>query len=609
MHRVLAIVVWFTLTAVPAAAEKRIALVIGNNDYPSLTAEEQLKRAVNDANAIGDALESLGFEVVRGEILSRGAMLSSLISAADKIEPGDIGFFFFAGHGVSIDGSNYLLPTDIPAASSGAEDLIKLSAVSEATVIETLKSRGAGVAVVVLDACRNNPFSQGGTRAFGDATRGLSRPPSVQPQGVFGLYSAGFGEQALDGLGEDDASPNSIFTRVLAPALTEPGQSLLDIAYRVNDEVARLADSVGHEQNPAYYDQARARDVFLAERTEESEVAAAPVEEPAARDNTPQAPADPCASARLHFDAARAIGRIAALEDHIAKFPSCEFAQLAEMLIETMRSETPDQTEEQVAALPDATATAEASESDSISVLGMSLTAITDSTRQEFGIGDDLMGAIVEAVEPQSQAEAEGIVPGTVIIEVGNEPVASPDDVVRRIEQLAGDERGAIVLRLMQLDGDAPFIALQLPTNEQPVEPQSSEGAATLHGPETVDHVGSGIALLGMTLSPLTDANRATFGIGSDVTGAVVTAVEANSEAEREGITPGTVITAVGNTLITTPAEILTQIDHLRSLGREAVPLKLFGSQGFPFVGLQLSAGDSAGAVSNADPCLRLPRP
>jgi serine protease Do len=92
-----------------------------------------------------------------------------------------------------------------------------------------------------------------------------------------------------------------------------------------------------------------------------------------------------------------------------------------------------------------------------------------------------------------------------------------------------------------------------------------------------------------MTISPLTEATRGTFGIGRDVTGAVVTAVEPNSEAELEGIVPGTVITAVGNTPVATPADILAQVDQLRSQGRDAVPLKLFGSQGFPFVGLRLS--------------------
>jgi hypothetical protein len=328
--RLVAIVVWVCFSALPAEAEKRVALVIGNNDYPSLGADEQLQKAVNDANAVGDALAKVGFEVTRGTNLSRGQMLTSLLSVAGKVEPGDLAFFFYAGHGVSIDGANYLLPSDIPPATAGGEDLIKLSAVSESTVVSTLKARGVRVAMVVLDACRNNPFSQNGTRSLGDGTRGLARPPAMETKGVFGLYSAGFGEAALDRLGDEDPNPNSVFTRVLAPALATPGQSLLDIAYEVNEEVARLASTVGQEQNPAYYDQARARDVYLAGRPAEGQA-------------PPVLAAPECVAAQAHYEAAVQIGTKGALEDHLRRFSSCAFAGLAAERIASMggNSEAP----------------------------------------------------------------------------------------------------------------------------------------------------------------------------------------------------------------------------------------------------------------------------
>ena len=300
-----------------AFAEKRVALVIGNNAYASLGAEEQLQKAVNDAHAVGDALEQLGFEVARGENLSRVDMLSKLIATAGKVGPGDLAVFFYAGHGVSLDGANYLLPADIPSAEAGGESLIELSAIPEATVIETLKRRGVRVAMIVLDACRNNPFSQGGTRAFGGTTRGLARPPDPA-QGVFGLYSAGYGEQALDRLSDADDDPNSVFTRVLVPALRKPGLSLLDIAYEVNEEVARLAETIGHEQHPAHYDQARARDLFLT---------IAPKAPPTTAVAAPDAD---CSLAEAHYREAREIGTRAALQDHIRRFGNCAFAGLAE---------------------------------------------------------------------------------------------------------------------------------------------------------------------------------------------------------------------------------------------------------------------------------------
>jgi uncharacterized caspase-like protein len=329
------------VTAFPALAEQRLALVIGNDAYPALSAGEQLHKAVNDANAVGDALEELGFAVTRGENLSRAAMLAKLVTTTSQLQPGDFAFFFFAGHGVSIDGANYLLPADIPAAEEGGEQLIKFSAVSEAMIVQELRSRGVRVAVVVLDACRNNPFSRGGTRAFGDGARGLARPPTVETQGVFGLYSAGFGEQALDRLGDTDDDPNSVFTRVLVPELRKPGQSLIDIAYSVNDKVAELAKSVGHEQNPAYYDQSRARDIFLA--------ALQDVQQPTAgggdQGSVGGTDSGSCASARPHFEASRASNRVEALEDHVARFGHCEFAVLARILIDQINGD------EQVAVL------------------------------------------------------------------------------------------------------------------------------------------------------------------------------------------------------------------------------------------------------------------
>ena len=292
--------------ALPAVAERRVALVIGNDSYSALAPAEQLRKAVNDANAVGDALAALGFDVTRGQNLTRSEMLAELFTMANTLDQGDVAFFFYAGHGVSIDGANYLLPADIPAADSGGEGLIKFSAIPEATIVETLKSRGVRVAAVVLDACRNNPFSRGGTRSFGDAARGLSRPPTVQVEGVFGLYSAGFGETALDRLGDDDPDPNSVFTRVLVPALSTPGQSLLDIAYSVNEGVTRLAASVGHEQNPAYYDQARARDIYLAAAEEESE----PDRTASQSGAIGASGSESCAGAQVHFEAAREINRM-----------------------------------------------------------------------------------------------------------------------------------------------------------------------------------------------------------------------------------------------------------------------------------------------------------
>src|SRR5580700_2118806 len=84
----------------PSFAEKRVALVIGNDRYANLPADQQLRKAVNDARAVGDTLGTLGFEVVRGENLGRQALLAKFDEFTQRIEPGDTAFFFFSGHGV-----------------------------------------------------------------------------------------------------------------------------------------------------------------------------------------------------------------------------------------------------------------------------------------------------------------------------------------------------------------------------------------------------------------------------------------------------------------------------------------------------------------------------
>src|ERR1700686_439001 len=102
-----------------AHAEKRVALVIGNNDYRNVP---KLQKAVNDARTMGDTLKQLGFNGVVAENLNRQQFSQPLLAFANSVGPGDTAFFFFAGHGFEIAGQNYLLPTDVPGATEGQEE-------------------------------------------------------------------------------------------------------------------------------------------------------------------------------------------------------------------------------------------------------------------------------------------------------------------------------------------------------------------------------------------------------------------------------------------------------------------------------------------------------
>ncbi|WP_334420522.1 MULTISPECIES: caspase family protein [unclassified Bradyrhizobium] len=243
--------------AAPAQAEKRVALVVGNNDYRNVP---KLQKAVNDARTMGDTLKQLGFTVMVAENQNRQAFSQTLLAFDKAVDAGDTAFFFYAGHGFEIAGQNFLLPTDVPAATEGQEELVRDASILADRIIERLQNRKVRTAILVFDACRNNPFERAGTRAV--AGGGGLAPMTQLPEGVFSIFSAGPRQTALDRLSNDDANPNSVFTRTFAKEITQPGVNLVQVAQRTRRAVSELAETVRHKQIPVYFDQ-MVDDVFL----------------------------------------------------------------------------------------------------------------------------------------------------------------------------------------------------------------------------------------------------------------------------------------------------------------------------------------------------------
>ncbi|MFZ1069718.1 MAG: caspase family protein [Methyloceanibacter sp.] len=237
------------MVAAPALADQRVALVIGNDAYSSVPV---LQKAAADARTMAASLSKLGFDVDSGVNISRTETNRKLQDFLNRIEPGDVALFYFAGHGVEIAGANYLLPIDIPEATPGNEEFLKSEAISLNAVLDGLRDRKARVNILVIDACRDNPFAIKTGRSVG-GTRGLALV--VPPQGTFIMYSAGAGEAALDRLSDADPEPNSVFTRTFVPLLAQGGLNLPELARETRRRVHDLAASSGRSQTPAYYDE------------------------------------------------------------------------------------------------------------------------------------------------------------------------------------------------------------------------------------------------------------------------------------------------------------------------------------------------------------------
>jgi hypothetical protein len=138
----------FSALAAPAHAEKRVALVVGNNDYRYVP---KLQKAVNDARTMGDTLKQLGFSVMVAENQNRQAFSETLLAFDKAVGPGDTAFFFYAGHGFEIAGQNFLLPTDVPAATEGQEELVRDASVLADRVIERLQNKKVRTAILVFE--------------------------------------------------------------------------------------------------------------------------------------------------------------------------------------------------------------------------------------------------------------------------------------------------------------------------------------------------------------------------------------------------------------------------------------------------------------------------
>jgi hypothetical protein len=219
------------LAAAPAAARDRVALVIGNAGYANIPS---LANPVNDARLMARTLDDAGFRVTTLVEADGVAMRAGVERFRDRLgEAGEgvVALFYFAGHGVRSDGFNYLLPVDVDIR---AEADIAAEAVAAEWVLDRMRVPG-GASIMVLDACRNNPFAADGAGTVADLGDGLARM-TVRDDNLI-AYATGPGDVALDGAG--DHSP---YTAALARAIRQPGVDVHTVFERVREEVETATD-------------------------------------------------------------------------------------------------------------------------------------------------------------------------------------------------------------------------------------------------------------------------------------------------------------------------------------------------------------------------------
>ncbi len=205
-----------------SAAEQRLALVIGNAVYGFAP----LKNPVNDASDMAVSLQKLGFTVILKKNVNLKEMEESIQDFGNRLKQGGVGLFYFAGHGLQAGGVNYLVPV---GARIDKESDIKYEAVDAGRVLDEMANAANGLNIVILDACRDNPFA----RRFRSASRGLAIVSSA-PTGTYISYSTGPGQVALDGDGR-----NSPFAAALMQYMKEPGLTIEQVFKNVRFKLGR----------------------------------------------------------------------------------------------------------------------------------------------------------------------------------------------------------------------------------------------------------------------------------------------------------------------------------------------------------------------------------
>ena len=328
-----------------AKADRRVAFVVGNGAYKNVA---PLPNPPIDARAMASVLRNVGFDVVEGTNLSRDSMTQKLLEFGKKAQDADVALFFYAGHGIAINGTNYLLPVD---ADIKSEMDVKLGSAINIDVTLDQTMSDAKVKLVLLDACRDNPFAakirSAATSRSVNVQSGLAEMKSSE--GTLIAFATGPGQTALDG----QEGTNSPFTRALVANIAKPGveiqQAMTQVRAQVNEETNKGQLPWGHTNliGPVYLNPV-----------------AAPAEAPLAQaPNTPAPTASTAPEVELEFwRSVKDSSKPEELNAYLTNYPSGQFKPLALARIAALQDGPSTTTRNLTPGVDPATFTAEASQ-------------------------------------------------------------------------------------------------------------------------------------------------------------------------------------------------------------------------------------------------------
>jgi len=353
-----------------AKADKRVAFVVGNGAYRNVAA---LPNPAVDAKAMAKLLRNVGFDVVEGANLTRDKMTERLLEFGKKAEGADVALFFYAGHGIAINGTNYLLPVD---ADIKSEMDVKLGSAINIDVTLEQTMADAKVKLVFLDACRDNPFAA--RIKSNSATRSLSVQAGLAEmksgEGTLIAFATGPGQTALDG----EAGTNSPFTRALMANIASPGveiqQAMTKVRAQVNEETNKGQLPWGHTNliGSVYLNSAPA-------------TAGAPVEAP----NTPVVTTGPVSEVELEFwRSIKDSNKPEELSAYLTNYPNGTFKSLALTRIASLQDGPSTTTRNLTTGIDPSTFTEEADQAAEDQI-GLDRSQRRDVQRRLTGLGFD----------------------------------------------------------------------------------------------------------------------------------------------------------------------------------------------------------------------------